>query len=54
MMEWELTVNGVLYRIIAEPGAEQGTVGIRLFKWSARPPKMRGGSLIVPYDVDEL
>ncbi len=54
MVEWDLTVNGILYRIIAEPGAEQGTVGIRLFKWSGRPPTMRGGSLIVPYDVGEL
>lgn len=42
-----ITVNGVLYRAIAEPNERRlGTVGIRLHTWSATPPRVkRGGRL---------
>jgi hypothetical protein len=49
-----LTVNGVLYRVIAEPRDEHlGTVGIRLHKWSARPPGVSKGGKVFPAYVDE-
>jgi hypothetical protein len=38
MTEWDIPVNGILYRLIAEPGADKGTAGIHLFNWSDKPP----------------
>jgi len=38
MTEWDIPVNGILYRLIAEPGADKGTAGIHLFHWSDKPP----------------
>ena len=38
MSEWDIPVNGILYRLIAEPGADHGTAGIHLFNWSDKPP----------------
>jgi len=38
MSEWDIPVNGILYRLIAEPGADKGTAGIHLFNWSDKPP----------------
>lgn len=35
--DWDQEVNGILYRVIAEPGEEKGTAGIRRFKWSPAP-----------------
>jgi hypothetical protein len=54
MVEWDETVNGILYRIIAEPGAEEGSAGVHLFKWSTRPKGLRGGKLIAPADAQQL
>ncbi len=45
----DLNVHGVLYRVIAEPRDEHlGTVGIRLHKWSARPPGIGKGGRVFP------
>lgn len=37
MVEWEIPVNGYLYRLIAEPGATSGAAGIHRFAWSDAP-----------------
>jgi hypothetical protein len=37
MVEWEIPVNGYLYRLIAEPGATSGAAGIHRFDWSDAP-----------------
>lgn len=44
--DWEQEVNGILYRVIAEPGEEKGTAGIRRFKWSPAPAGVRRGKVI--------
>jgi hypothetical protein len=45
----DLNVHGVLYRVIAEPRDDHlGTVGIRLHKWSARPPGISKGGRVFP------
>jgi hypothetical protein len=45
----DLNVHGVLYRVIAEPREDHlGTVGIRLHKWSARPPGISKGGKVFP------
>jgi hypothetical protein len=51
-----LTVNGVLYRVIAEPrGDHLGTVGIRLHEWSSRPPGVsKGGKVFPAYTSHEV
>lgn len=50
-----LTINGVLYRVIAEPkDSHLGTVGIRLHSWSAKPPRQRGDRVLAAYDSPEV
>jgi hypothetical protein len=45
MAEWDIPVNGYLYRLIAEPGASSGTAGIHRFKWSDAPSEL--GSRVI-------
>lgn len=51
-----LTINGVLYRVIAEPRENHlGTVGIRLHGWSAIPPGYsKGAKVIAAYENAEI
>jgi hypothetical protein len=53
-----LTVNGTLYRVIAEPSSRGGlgTVGLRLHSWSALPPKAKKGGRVtgVVYEEPEV
>ena len=51
-----MTINGVLYRVIAEPqDSHLGTVGIKLHDWSARPPRrQRGARVLAAYDKTEV
>jgi hypothetical protein len=48
--EWESEINGFLYRVIAEPGEEEGTAGIRRFKWSPAPAGVKGAKVIASAD----
>lgn len=43
---WDATINGYLYRVIAEPTDEEGTAGIRRFKWSPKPVGVKGSKVI--------
>ncbi len=52
--DWEAEVNGILYRVIAEPGEEKGTAGIRRFKWSPAPVGVRRGKVIASADHELL
>lgn len=52
--EHSVTVNGLLYRIIAEPHATAGKVGILLYPWSARPPKQQGRKMLAEYEKAEV
>ena len=51
-----ITVNGVLYRVIAEPrGDHLGSVGIRLHSWSPPPPGYKkGGRVLAVYEKPEI
>lgn len=53
MKAHEVTVNGWLYRVITAPGQPSGTIGIKLFDWSSRPPHVKD-SLIVHYRGHDL
>ena len=52
--DWEQEVNGILYRVIAEPGEEKGTAGIRRFKWSPAPVGVSRGKVIASADREML
>lgn len=36
--EWDIQVEGILYRLIADVGEDKASAGIHLFKHSAKPP----------------
>jgi hypothetical protein len=56
--ERSMTVNGTLYRVIADRGERRlGTVGIRLHSWSLRPPTRHGvqrRAIIAAYESPEV
>lgn len=52
--EHAVTVHGLLYRIIAEPHATAGKVGILLYSWSPRPPKQQGRKMLAEYEKAEV
>ncbi|HKO38898.1 MAG TPA: hypothetical protein VJU14_11085 [Solirubrobacterales bacterium] len=52
--DWEQRINGILYRVIAEPGEEQGTAGIRRFKWSPAPGGVPRAKIIASADREML
>jgi hypothetical protein len=51
--ERKIRVNGILYRVIADPETShtQGTVGIQLHGWSARPPAWHGTKILAHYET---
>lgn len=52
-----LTINGVLYRVIAEPHEGRlGSLGIRLHDWSAKPPSRhrRGMKVLASYGARQV
>jgi hypothetical protein len=56
LVEHPITVNGVLYRVIAEPTSDDdlGSVGIHLHRWSSRPPGFRKHRLLAHYEDPEV
>ena len=54
MQDRPITVNGTLYRVITEIDREPylGSVGIHLYKWSIRPPRVRPKGRIIAYYED--
>lgn len=53
MSEWEIPVNGFLYRLIAEPAASTGAAGIHRFDWSDAPKEF-GPRVIATAGMDVL
>lgn len=56
-IERPLTINGVLYRVIAEQRGDKmiGTIGVRLHSWSTIPPGYgKGGKVIAGYEKPEV
>jgi hypothetical protein len=54
LRQTEMTLIGVLYRVIADPSKVEGSIGIKLAKESPRPPWHKGSWVNVAFNRDAL
>jgi hypothetical protein len=54
LRETEMTLVGLLYRVIADPSKIEGSIGIKLAKESSRPPWHKGGSWVNVFFVRDM
>lgn len=55
MREWSLTVNGLLYGVLTEAPAKEGSIRIRPFSWSTLPPRASKKAMLrVHYEGPDL
>lgn len=51
----EMTVNGLLYRVIEDPVLRRGRIGIGMFDWSPEPPGYKApGKVLLEFEGDPL
>ena len=55
LQEREMTINGVLYRVIEDPVAKRGRIGIGMFNWSPEPPGYKvPGKVLLDFEGERL